>query len=143
MSAGAELSAAVESCLEQIAPANGYETDARGVYGFGQSKPDKAPSPYLLVRIGEDQSIERVGAKVRRQVRYDVQGVFSRTASLQDMQRCHHDILRSLGYGELPPGRHLLRGEIIEESAEYDPDTDGSLMRSVVASITIQYFEQY
>ena len=143
MSAGAALSAAVESRLEQIVPANSYETDVRGVYGFGQSKPDKAPTPFLLVRIGEDQSIERVGCKVRRQVRYDVQGVCSRTASLQDLQRCHHDILRSLGYGELPPGRKLLSGEIVEESAEYDPDTDGSLMRSVLASITIQYFEQY
>lgn len=143
MSAGAELSAAIESCLQQICPANGYATDIRGVYGFGQRRPDTAPAPYLVVRVGEDQSVQRVGPKLRRQAVYEVQAFFGRSATLQDMQRCHHDILRSFGYGEIPPERTLQKGDIKEESVEYDPDSDGSNLRTLIARITIEYIETY
>lgn len=143
MSKGSEMSSAIEACLGLISPANGYETNVMGVYGFGQTKKDAAPSPYLLVRVAEDSGEERVGNKVMRFAIYEVQGVFSRAASLQDLQRCHHDILRSLGYGDLPPGRELILGEITEESAEYDPDTNGSAARSVTSRITIKYIETY
>lgn len=143
MSAGAELSAAIESCLERITPANGFATDIKGVYGFGKRKPENAPQPALVVRVGEDQAVERCGNKVRRRAVYEVRGVFSRTSALQELQDCYHDILRSLGYGDIPPGRELLRGEIVEESVEYDPDIDGSTIRSLIAQITIQYVESY
>ncbi len=143
MSKGSDLSAAIEAKLSLIKAVNGYATDIAGVYGFSQPKKDGAPCPYLLVRVAEDSGSERSGSKVKRQAIYEVQGVFSRTATLQDLQRCNHDILRSLGYGDLPPGRELIQGEIVEESAEFDPDTSGSTTRSVTSRLTIQYVEAY
>lgn len=143
MSKGSDLSSAIESKLALIKAANGYATDVAAVYGFGQSKKDGAPHPYLLVRVAEDASEARAGSKVKRLATYEVQAVFSRTASLQDLQRCHHDILRSLGYGDLPPGRELIQGEITEESAEFAPDTGGSTCRTVISRLTIRYVEAY
>lgn len=143
MSKGSDLSAAIEAKLSLIKAVNGYTTDIAGVYGFSQPKKDSAPCPYLLVRVAEDSGSERSGSKVKRLAIYEVQGVFSRTATLQDLQRCNHDILRSLGYGDLPPGRELIQGEIVEESAEFDPDTSGSTTRSVISRLTIQYVEAY
>lgn len=143
MSKGSELSAAIEAKLSLIKAVNGYATDIAGVYGFGQSKKDGASCPYLLVRVAEDSGSERSSNKVKRQAIYEVQAVFSRTATLQDLQRCNHDILRSLGYSDLPPGRELIQGEIVEESAEFDPDTSGSTTRSVISRLTIQYVESY
>jgi len=139
----AELSEEIERLLEQISPASGYATNIQGVYGFGKTKPDDAPRPCLLVRVSEDTGGRRVGNKVERLAVYEVAGVFSRAAPLQDLQRCHHDVLRSLGYGNDPPNRALAGAEIIEESAEFDPDTGGSLMRTFVARITLRYVEQY
>lgn len=143
MSAGSDLSAALENCLKQITAAAGYSTAVQAVYGFGARVPDGAAKPYLLARIAEDEAVERKGTVARRIARFQVQGVFNRSSTLQDLQRCQHDILQSLGYGDLPPGRALLSAEVVEESAEFDPDTDGSLQRSVVLSITLQYFERY
>lgn len=143
MSAASDLSAAIETCLKQISLANGYATALQGVYGFGERVPDGSAKPLLLVRVAEDEAVERKGPVVRRHARYQIEAVFSRGASLQALQSCQYDILRSLGYGDLPPGRALQAAEIVEESAEFDPDTDGSLQRSVVLSITLQYFERY
>lgn len=143
MSRSTELSAALEQCLERISPANGFATDVRSVYGFGEVKKDAAPSPYLLVRIADDSAAERKGSKVLRIAVYEVQAVFGRSATLQDLQSCHHDILRSLGYGDLPPGRELIQGEIIEESAEFDPGAGGSTSRSLISRLSIKYVETY
>lgn len=143
MTRATDLSDAIEQSLEQITPANGFATDIKAVYGFGKAKPDNAPLPCLVVSIGEDTIDGNVGKVCKRQVEYKIDGVFNRAASLQELQRCHHDILRSLGYGDLLPSRVLNPGEVIEESAEFDPDTDGSNLRRVSSSITIKYVEKY
>lgn len=143
MSKGSDISAAIEAKLALIKTVNGYATDIAGVYGFGQQKKDGAPQPCLLVRLADDSAAERKGNMVRRHAVYEVQGLFSRTATLQDLLRCHHDILCSLGYGDLPPGRELIHGEIVEEAAEFDPDSGGSTTRSVISRLTIQYVEAY
>lgn len=143
MTRATDLSDAIETCLGQISPATGFATDIKAVYGFGKTKPDSAPMPCLLVRIAEDSVDGNVGKACKRLVQYQVEGVFSRTASLQDLQRCHHDILRSLGYGDLLPTRALSAGEVTEESAEFDSDVGGSTARRVVSSITIRYIEKY
>lgn len=143
MTRATDLSNAIEQSLGQITVANGFATDVRAVYGFGDVKPDAAPLPCLLVRIGDDSTDGNAGKVCRRLVEYQVEAVFSRTASLQDLQRCHHDILRALGYGDLLPTRALNPGEVVEESAEFDPDPDGRNMRRVISSITVRYVEKY
>lgn len=143
MTRATELNAALLLCLGGINPAAGFSTDLRGIYGFGEAMKDTAPLPCLLVTVTEDQSGERSGNKVKRTASYEVQGVFNRSASLHDLQRCHHDILRSLGYGLLPPGRALLQGEIVEEAAEFDSGAPGSGAHTVVSRLVIQYVETY
>lgn len=143
MSKAAELSAALEQRLEGIKQAAGYSTEVAGVYGFGKTKPDKAPLPCLLVRVAEDVKEDQVGDKWQRAATYQVQGVFPRTASLQDMQRLHHDIIKAIGADPLPQVRPLASGWLMEESAEFDPDSDGSTYRHLVVSITLRYIETY
>ena len=143
MTRATDLSDALEQCLQQINPATGFATDIKGVYGFGKTKPDNAPLPCILVRIGEDSADGNVGKVCKRLVQFQLEGVFSRTASLQDLQRCHHDMLSAIGYGDLLPTRALSAGEVAEESAEFDPDGGGSTTRRLVSSITIRYIEKY
>lgn len=143
MTKGAELSSGIIERLEAISSANGYYTDVQRVYGFGERKPDKAPTPYILARIAEDELEESVGTVASRAARYEIEGVMPRSASLQELQLLHHDILRTLGTGQLPHVRPLKSGWPFEETAEYEPDIDGSTTRSVTSSITIRYVEKY
>lgn len=143
MSKSAELTDAIIGCLEDIIPDNGYHTALKGVYATGRTKPDKAPVPCLVVRIAEDEGSDRVGPTVKRSVTYIVECLFSRSATLQDMQRGHHDILRALGYGEVPQRRPLSQGWVGEEAVEFDMAEDGGSYRRAIATISIQYVEKY
>lgn len=143
MTRATDLTDAIEQCLMQISPSLGFATDIKGVYGFDKAKPDSAPMPCLLVRIGDDSTDGSVGKVCKRLAQYQVEAVFQRSASLQDMQRCHHDILRALGYGDLLPTRALQPGDVVEESAEFDPGGGGTTSRRLISSITIKYIEKY
>lgn len=143
MSRAAELSGTIEVCLGEISPSAGYHTEVRGVYGVGKVKPDKAGLPCIVVHLAEDEGSDRVGPTVKRVATYQIEAVFPRTATLQDMQLAHHDILRSLGYGQNLPDRPLKPGWIGEEAAEFDLAEDGGGHRRAIATISIQYVEQY
>lgn len=143
MTRGTELSSGIIERLQAISPANGYHTHVERVYGFGERKPDKAPMPYILARIAEDELEETVGTTASRAARYEIEAVMPRSASLQDLQLLHHDILRTLGTGQLPHVRPLKSGWPFEEATEYEPDIEGSTTRSVTSSITIRYVETY
>lgn len=143
MSRGAELSVAIEAALALIHPDNGFVTDIKNVYGFSEAKPDKAPLPCLLVRISDDELVEFSAGKAKRNVVYEVHGIMSRAASLQDIQNLHHDILVALGQGQLPGSRPVKAGWPFEESAEFDPGVDGVAQRSVISSVTFAYVETY
>lgn len=143
MTRATELTDAVELVLGEIAPAAGYHTDIKAVYGVAEVKPDKALLPCILVRIASDGSESRVGPTAKRQIDYEIEGVFSRAASLQDLQRCHHDILRALGFGTDLPNRPLKPGWVGEESAEFDMATEGGTNRTVKVLVQLEYVEKY
>ncbi|AQZ96557.1 hypothetical protein ACFSB1_10720 [Halopseudomonas phragmitis] len=143
MSEGANLTDAIVQCLGEISPANGFHTDIKAVYGPLESKPDKAPLPCLLVSLPDDGMEEMVGPTVKRLATYVVEAQFSRVASLQDMQRCHHDILRALGYGQYQPERPLKPGAVEEESVEYDQALDGATQRAAKCRLQVRYIEHY
>lgn len=142
MTKATDLSDAIETNLAMITPANGYATAITAVYGFGLAKKDTAPLPCLLVRVGEDTAEQPVGNTCKRHAQYEIEGIFPRSASLQDLQRCHHDILRALGYGSQLPARALRAGTIVEEVAEFDPEPESD-KRRLVSTITIRYVETY
>lgn len=142
MTRATDLTDGIETALREITPA-GFHTDIKAVYGVGEIKPDKAPLPCLLIRIESDEGSKQVGVKVGRSAEYHIEAVFPRTATLQELQLCHHDILRALGYGQILPGRPLSAGWVGEESAQFDLATDGGMLRSVTAMISIDYIETY
>lgn len=143
MTKATELSEAILARLEAITPDNGYHTAVARVYGFGETKPDAAPKPYILARIASDDLEKAVGTKGSRAVTYQLEGVMPRSASLQDLQRLHHDILKTLGVDTLPGVRPLESGWLFEESAEFDPDQNGSTSRTVISTVTLRYVETY
>ena len=143
MTRATDLSEAIEARLEAIKQAAGFHTELAGVYGFGQNKPDKAPLPCVLVRIASDEKEEQKGDKWLRAVTYQVEGIMPRAATLQDLQRLHHDIISTIGADPLPMARPLANGWLLEESAEFDPDNDGSTYRTVIVSLTLRYIETY
>jgi hypothetical protein len=142
MTRATDLTDSIETALAEIAPGD-FSTNIRAIYGVGAVKPDAAPLPCLLVRIESDESLERVGVKVKRSAQYHIEGVFPRTATLQELQLCHHDILKALGYGQNLPGRPLKPGWAGEDSAQFDLGGDGSTHRTVTAMISIDYIETY
>lgn len=143
MTKATDLSTAIETRLQAISQANGFATDVVAVYGFGERVPDKAAMPYLLVRLADDSIEQLAGTTAARVAQYQIEAVFSRAASLQDLQCCHHDILRTLGAGGVLPDRPLTPGKAFEESAEFDPDQNGSSTRRLLSTITLRYVEQY
>lgn len=143
MSKATELSQAIETRLDAIKQAAGFNTELMGVYGFGENKPDNAPLPCILVRVAEDVKESEVGNKWMRSVTYQIKGVFKRSASLQDLQRLHHDIIKTIGANPLPEVRPLASGWQFEESAEFDPESEGSTLRNLVVSLTMRYIETY
>lgn len=143
MTKATELSAAMAAALSAITPANGYATDVRGVYGFDEIKKDNAPLPCLLVRVIEDSAVSGSGRACKRLAQYEIEAVFSRSAALQDLQRCHHDILRALIYSDLLPTLAPLAASATEGAAEFDPDRDGSTLRTMTCTLGLHYIEIY
>lgn len=143
MTKASTISQAISQRLELIKPANGFATEVAAVYGFGQSKPDKAPLPFLLARIASDERENASGNALLRAVSYQIEGVLPRSASLQQLQELHHDIIKTIGADPLPGVRLLESGWMFEDSAEFDPDNDGSTYRTVVVTLIIRYVETY
>jgi hypothetical protein len=143
MSNAALLTDQVKAALQQISTANGYNTNLTGIYLFGENKADSVPPAYLLVRVASDEMLSFMGNCALRAVTYEIEGVISRTGTLQDLQRLHRDILKALGLGKLPASRPLASGWPFEESAEFEPDQGGSATRRVTSSVTLHYAEKY
>lgn len=143
MTKATDLSEALEQRLEAIKQANRFATEVAGVYGFGKTKPDKAPLPCLLVRITSDDRIGAQGNALLRAVSYQIEGVMPRSASLQELQALHHDIIKTIGADPLPGARMMPGGWLFEDAAEFDPDNDGSTYRCVVVTVTMHYVETY
>lgn len=143
MNRATELNAALLACLSGINPAAGFATDLRGIYGFGETMKDTASLPCLLVTVLADSQIERRGVKVKRHAQYQIEAIFPRSSPLTDLQACHYDILRSLGLGASLPERALNPADIVEESAEFEPDSNGATTRLMVLSLTLSYLETY
>lgn len=143
MSKAATLTDAIVTCLSEIAPDAGYHTQIMDVYGAGKHKPDKAALPCIVLRLEDDSGENSVGTTAKRTATYIIEAVFPRSASLQDLQRCHHDILKSLGFGQAPQRRPLSPGWVGEESVQFDLAEDGGSHVRAIAAISIQYVEQY
>lgn len=143
MSAAATLTAQFLACLEDVKQANGYPLDFKSVHEAGDVKPDQAPLPVLLVSTTEDAAEDIRGPVVKRVAEFQVEGIFSRSASLGTMQDAYHACLIALGYGQHHKDRPLKQGDLVEESVEYDMAASGGPQRRFIASISVRYVEHY
>ncbi|MEH6564641.1 MAG: hypothetical protein V7756_04870 [Halopseudomonas sp.] len=143
MTRGADLTDALEQCLQGISQANGYHTNIQHVYADGNGKPDKAPLPCLLFELGTDLTQERKGKTAKRVVQYRIEAFFSRSATVRDVQLCHHDILKALGYDQLVPRKQFGLAAIQDEQTEYSPAQEGSTLKGLVCEIAVNYVENY
>lgn len=141
MTRATELSAAVKARLELIQPVNGYHTALSGVFDLGPVK-DTQPAPYALLRWVEDQTSDRRLKDAKRGRNYEVVGVFSRAATLADLERFHFDVLRALGWGCEVFARPL-PGEIVSDSAEIEPAANGATYHCITITLEAQYVEVY
>ncbi|WP_324730977.1 hypothetical protein [Pseudomonas paeninsulae] len=141
MTRATELSAAIRARLEQISPENGYHTDLKAVLEFRPAK-DSQPAPFALLRWVEDRTDSRRLRDALRSRDYIVRGVFSRTATLADLERFHYDVLRSLGWGGGVFDRPL-PGDVLSDSAEIEEAEDGSGHRVITITLEARYAEPY
>jgi hypothetical protein len=140
MTVATELTRAIEARLEAIAPSNGYKTALKGVFLI-KAVEDKQPAPYALLRIADDQTLDKLPRTAKRQASYEVEGVFPRSATLIEMQLFHDDVLRALGWagGEFD---RPIPGQCKQDSVEY-PNEPGATQRRVIVMFDVEYVEQY
>lgn len=140
MTKATELTRAIESRLQGIAPANGYHTALNGVF-LRKAPDDKQATPFALLRIADDQSLERSPMTARRNATFEIEGVLPRSATLIEMQQFHADVLKALGWAGGVFDRPI-PGECKQDSAEFpnDPTADRS---RVIVTVDVEYVEKY
>lgn len=140
MTVATELTRAIEARLQGIAPVNGYKTDLKAV-SLLKAVDDKQPVPYALLRISDDQTLEKQLRTARRQATFEIEGVFPRAATLTEMQLFHDDVLRALGWagGEFD---RPLPGQCKQDSVEY-LNEPGATARKVIVTVDVEYVEKY
>jgi hypothetical protein len=141
MTRATDLTDAVRARLELIAPANGYYTDLKGVVEFKQAR-DTQPTPFALLRWVEDRTEKKSHRDAQRAREYIVQGVFSRTATLADLERFHYDVLRALGWGGGEFDRPI-PGQLVSDSAGIEEADDGSKYHTITITLEARYAEPY
>lgn len=141
MTKGVTMTEAVSARLELIKPAAGYFTDLKAVYQLRPAS-DSAPMPYALLAWELDASEERGLRDAKRGRTYVVQGVFSKSATLSELERFHFDVLRALGYGAAEFERPI-PGQIVSDSAELEPAADGSTKQRITITLEARYAESY
>lgn len=139
MSKAALLTAELLAALAQVP---GFT----GVYPQGTAAPDKQPTPYLLVRVtGSDlEEVQGVStAYAKRMTTYEIEAVYSRSATIQDLQTGEHAILVGLGFGKHQNVRPVKQGQIAEQTTEFPDKEEGSLNQSMVVQVGYRYAETY
>lgn len=143
MSNGSTLTDVLVARLAHVTRANGYASELKGVYPFGDRVLDAADKPFVLVRIDTDSGESKAGYSVKRQRVYELEFQFPRTARLSELEQMHFDVMRALSVGLVAASREF-PGEILSDEYTTIPaGTDGSTVAKLISSITVRYVEQY
>lgn len=139
-----QVTAAAKAALEQVNPSNGYLTDLKCVYGPTEVVRDGAPTPYATVQPATDRQASRAGRQALRLREYEIEVVFSKTATEQDMAGAHVDVLRAFGIGQDLPERQF-PGLLNEEGdeTEYRWAVKGETTQSITIRLGIEYVQTY
>lgn len=138
-----QLTATLKACLEKIKPSNGYVTDIKQVYGLLETPKDKAPTPYIKLRVGDDHRTSTAAAQATRVRTYLVEAFFARSAQEAELDAVGTDILRALGFGLDRPQRELPGLLDQQDEIQIEPCENGTLLHRVTVAVGITYVETY
>lgn len=129
--------------LQQIQPVNGYCTALQRVFEPQDSVPDKAPTPYALVRVARDGRSGSASYQALRLRQFEVELVFSKAAPPSALDDAHVDVLRALGFGQDLPERKFPGLLEEEDEAEFRWARQGETTHSVTITLGVNYVETY
>ncbi len=140
----AAVTAAAQARLELIKPAAGFYTNVQAVFVAPEVAKDSAPYMHVLLRGGNDRLIGWSSPQATRVREYEIEGVFKKTATEQDLANFHVDVLRAFGIGQDLPERKF-PGLLDEEGdeAEYRWAVKGETTQSITIRLGIQYVQTY
>lgn len=143
MAKATSVTQTLTSCLASIRPADGYVTDVKAVYGLLETPKDKAPTPYIKLRLGPDRRTSSAGTQATRVRTYLVEAYFTKSAAEAELEAVGPDVLRALGFG-LDPQDRTLKGLLDQEDEiQIDPAENGALLHRVTVTVGVVYVENY
>lgn len=137
------ITAQLVNCLEQVTPSNGYATHIKNIYTNTSTAPDRAEMPCALVRVESDICTEMVGTQATRERTFNIEIVFKRGASQDDLDDAHFDVLRSFGFGKYAYEREIKGLATGEQEAAFEFAAQGSNFTTVTITVPVTYVEDY
>lgn len=137
------ITAQLVRCLEQVTPSNGYYTHIKNIYKDTGAVPDRAELPCALVRVESDVCTSMAGTQATRERTFNIEVVFKRGASQDELDNAHFDVLRSFGFGKYAYEREV-KGLITEQQeAVFEFAAQGSNFTTVTITVAFLYVENY
>lgn len=131
------------NCLENISPRNGYITDLKNIYPHADIAPDNAAFPCALVRVVTDNCTGMASTQATRERAFEIEVVFKRGASQDDLDAAHVDILRSLGFGKHEYEREMKGLLTDQQEAVFEFASQGNNFTTVTITVAFVYVENY
>lgn len=129
--------------LGEIRPENGYLTAIRRVVGPTDRVADSDPKPYLLVRTANDSRTGAAKTQAGRVRLFEIEAVFGKSATEEDLDAIHVDILRALGFGYEDEERKFKGLVEDEDEAVQQFAAEGRNYHSTTITIGVFYVETY
>lgn len=131
------------SCLESISPLNGYVTALENIYPDASIAPDRASFPCALVRVAADNCTGMASTQATRERTFEIEVVFKRGATQDDLDAAHVDILRSLGFGRHEYEREMKGLMTDQQEAVFEFASQGNNFTTVTITVAFIYVENY
>lgn len=129
--------------LGEIHPNNGYLTAIKRVFGPTERVPDTEPKPYLVVRPANDSRTGKAKNQAGRVRLFEIEAVFGKGSTEEDLDAIHVDVLRALGFGQEDEDRKFKGLIEDEDEAVQEFASDGRTTHSTTITIGVFYVETY
>lgn len=129
--------------LGEIRPDNGYLTAIMRVYGPTERVNDTEPKPFLVVRPVSDSRTGAAKTQAGRVRLFEIEAVFGKGATEDELDDIHVDVLRALGFGHEADERKFPGLVEDEDEAVQQFAADGRNFHSTTITIGVFYVETY
>lgn len=129
--------------MGEIRPDNGYLTAIRRVYGPTERVNDTEPKPFLVVRPVSDSRTGAAKTQAGRVRLFEIEAVFGKGATEDELDDIHVDVLRALGFGHETDDRKFPGLVEDEDEAVQQFAAEGRNFHSTTITIGVFYVETY